>query len=190
MGILLLLILVDSNSYLRIARELHPLLGRNYGTIPYLLNIHRNFEDEYSSNSRLQNKFHWVNERQFVDNRQANLIRYRGPHIGNIILFEKMPHIRAYKQINKLTISNVDIMILASALVLNIPVLTDDPDMLSTAEEFEIVTIKTIPFLAYLFENSEVTLVMVSSIFRNWEAIGDCPTNYNSDRRNFFPTIS
>jgi hypothetical protein len=103
-------VLTDTNSYLRIARELHPLLGRNYGTIPYLLNIHRDFDIEYSSSSRLQNKFHWVNERQFVDNRQSNQISYRCPHIGNRILFEKMPHIKAFKQINKLSISNVDII--------------------------------------------------------------------------------
>jgi|WetSurMetagenome_2_1015567.scaffolds.fasta_scaffold494131_1 hypothetical protein len=80
-------------------------------------------------------------------------------------------------------------MILASALELNIPVLTDDPDMLSTTEEFEIITIKVIPFLAYLHKNSEVTLELISSIFGYWEAISDCPTNYNTDHRNYFSTL-
>ena len=182
-------VITDSNSYLRLARELHPLLGRDFGIIPYILKIHKDFENEYKANSRLQNKFHWVNEPEYLQNRMAHSIKFNNKYDGNRII-DLIPYINGFKKVNRLSISNIDIFILAGAKVLDIPILTDDPDMLITADEFEIVAIKCISFLSYLNDHSHIDETSLAKIFGYWEAIGDCPKNYHLDLQTTFPTVS
>jgi len=78
---------------------------------------------------------------------------------------------------------------LSTAKVLNIPIFTDDPDMLSTAEEFEIESIKTVAFLKYLLDNSEVDTAKLLEIFGYWQYDNDCPSGYNTDLEIHLPAI-
>lgn len=182
-----MIVLVDSNAYLRIARNIHPLLGRPFGNIPYLLKIHLDFEEEYNANSRLKTKFVWVNTPEFKSNRDNNKIEI--PNYGGNLIIEFMPFLKLYKRENNLSISNIDIWALSTAKALNIPIFTDDPDMLSTAEEFEITSIKTIAFLKYLLDNSEVDQGKLLEIFSFWQYDDDCPTGYNADLSKHLPEI-
>lgn len=142
----------------------------------------------YSNNSRLQNKFSWVSDKEYKANRSANVIKYKGSYIGNRVI-GLIPHLTGYKRTNGLSISNVDIFILASAKILEIPVLTDDPDMIDAAEEYEIAQIKTIEFLAYLYANNEIDSGLVLTIFDFWEYNNDPPTGYKAERMRYFPTL-
>ena len=182
-----MLVLVDSNAYLRIARNIHPLLGRPFGIIPYLLKIHIDFEEEYNANSRLKSKFLWVNTLEYKNNRDSNRIELSDTERNLITDF--IPYLRLHKRENNLSTSNVDIIALSTAKVLGIPVFTDDPDMLSTAEEFEIATLKTIAFLKYLLDNSEVDQDKLLEIFGYWQYDHDCPTGYNADLATYLPEI-
>ncbi|MFA7288562.1 MAG: hypothetical protein WC055_06740 [Melioribacteraceae bacterium] len=183
-----MLVIIDSNSYLRIARELHPLLGHDMGTIPYNLKIHSNFEEEYNKNSRLLNTFPWVNADEYLSNRKSNIIEYLGQNTGNDIL-GIFNHINGYKRSKRLSISRVDMLILSTAIILELPVLTDDPDMLQTADEFEITKIKTIEFLSHLHINKDINEHKIIEIFGFWEYNGDCPTGYNKDLLTHFASI-
>lgn len=70
-------ILVDTNTYLRLAKTIRPLLFETFGENEYCLYILPELNGELS-NSKLQNKFHWVNEEEFCVNRKHSLHRMIG----------------------------------------------------------------------------------------------------------------
>ena len=62
-------ILVDTCSYFRLARNIHPLLAVAFGQAGYTLYAHDALTKEFTRQDRLQNKFEWFKERAYVDNR-------------------------------------------------------------------------------------------------------------------------
>lgn len=71
------IILLDSNAYLRIADSLHPLLGESFGEQGYVLYLIPEFEREFNKSQRLKNKFGWVNQRDYIENRKHLIRRTR-----------------------------------------------------------------------------------------------------------------
>jgi len=66
-------ILVDTNSYLRLAQNIHPLLGIPFGGEKYALYILPELKDELQS-SRLKNRFPWALEADYAENRRKTLV--------------------------------------------------------------------------------------------------------------------
>jgi hypothetical protein len=66
-------ILVDTNSYLRLAQNVHPLLGIPFGDEQFALYILPELKDELQG-SRLKNRFSWALEATFAENRRKTLI--------------------------------------------------------------------------------------------------------------------
>ena len=67
-------IIVDSNSYFRLAQNIHPLLCQPFGEDDFTLYIHADLNAEFKFNSRLQNKFHWVSGSEWVANRSRSIM--------------------------------------------------------------------------------------------------------------------
>jgi len=69
-------ILLDTNAYLRLADNLHPLLSRTFGTDPvFELKILGGTIGEYNYQSRLKSKFDWVMSGRHVDDRRRGVLR-------------------------------------------------------------------------------------------------------------------
>ena len=66
-------IILDSNSYLRLAKSIHPLLFQEFGDVRYCLYVLSALQKEYDREPRLQNKFPWVDDPQFHANRDQSL---------------------------------------------------------------------------------------------------------------------
>ena len=62
-------ILVDTNTYLRLARDIRPLLFRPFGKNEYCLYIIPELNQELSTR-KLQTKFHWASDLEYVENRK------------------------------------------------------------------------------------------------------------------------
>ena len=62
-------IIVDSNSYFRLAQNIHPLLCKPFGKSQFTLYIHSDLGTEFKRSPRLKNKFQWFTEPRFVENR-------------------------------------------------------------------------------------------------------------------------
>jgi len=62
-------VLVDSNAYFRLAQSLHPLLKTKIGKSNYRLGVIEALDREYKQSSRLQNKFYWVTQPKYSENR-------------------------------------------------------------------------------------------------------------------------
>ena len=62
-------ILVDTNSYLRLAKSIRPLLFVPFGDKEYCLYILSELNEELKT-SKLDNKFPWTQEDEFIENRK------------------------------------------------------------------------------------------------------------------------
>lgn len=180
-------VLIDSCSYFRIARSLHPLLGQSQGPSQYKIYIHPFFYNEFSKNSHLTLQFPWVNESEFSINRnnfRINILEER-----QIEIMRAFTSINSYKRKCRSNISDVDLYALSTAYVLNIILITDDRAMRDAAEEFEIVCLKTMDYLNYLHSNGLIDDSKLLEIFGYWEYDNDCPSDYNLDRKKYFPDL-
>jgi len=123
-------ILLDTNSYLRLAENLHPLLFVPYGEENFTLYAHKELKDECLRQPRLANKFIWITLEKYEDNRKRPLSLGKAQHLEAEQNFDYM-----WGQVESegLAPSKIDTRILATALALGIRVVTDDQAMLDLA---------------------------------------------------------
>ena len=63
-------IIVDSCSYFRLAQSIRPLLKTPFGRKKYCLGVIEELDKEYEKNPTLKNKFFWVSQQEYSDNRR------------------------------------------------------------------------------------------------------------------------
>jgi len=128
-------ILLDSNAYFRLAQSIHPLLNTSFGEQHYTLYVLKELQDEYEKNPRLTNKFSWVNHADYIANRSRRL---------TLTAVEKAEIKRSYDFILDYVrhahpgVSKVDVLGLAHAEQLKIPIATDDHEMRNVAQDYGI----------------------------------------------------
>lgn len=176
-------ILIDSNAYFRLAQSIHPLLCQEFGSQRYCLYIIDGFEDEYFRNPRLRSSFSWVKEQEYFINRSKKVNRSKIQR--NEIKFN-LEYLKETAKELDLTTSPVDIEALAIAMVLLIPVVTDDSDMLKLAAEYEIKTMKTLELMKLMFDEKHIDETKINSIISYWEYSKDFPKNFHADFRSIF----
>ena len=170
-------IIVDSNSYFRLAQNIHPLLCHPFGKEDQTLYLHAELNDEYRRSHRLKNKFHWVAETKYVDNRGRSIsitqeqkeaieeaYDYLWEHVQEAFLdpLGKGP-------------SPIDTRIVATALELNIPVVTDDQDMIELAREFQVKTISSLGLMKLMKEAGHIDDEKVDMVVDQWMYDNDTP---------------
>ncbi|MDF1688547.1 MAG: DNA-binding protein [Cycloclasticus sp.] len=178
-------ILIDTNSYIRLAQSLHPLLSKIFGNEEYCLYIIKELNEELGSN-RLSNKFPWVHSDEYIENR-SNF-----PSIGRKAkkaIDNNFEYIWEYVTSDLPGPSKVDALYIASAMELGIPVVTDDCDMTELAEVFDVQTMTTMRLLKLMCDSSHITIGKVKGITDYWIHLSDCPAKFNSELKKFFPTI-
>jgi hypothetical protein len=173
-------ILLDTNSYLRLAQNLHPLLSIPFGEGDLTLYVHKDLKDECARQPRLANKFDWITLPQFEANRKRPLN----------ISSSKKDEIEAnfdfmWGQVESdgLSPSKIDTRILATALALGIRVVTDDQGMLDMATEYEIGTWTTLELLKAMLDAGHITIDQVRRVVDQWVYDGDLPAR--SLRENY-----
>jgi hypothetical protein len=68
------LILVDTSSYLKLSKSLHPMLGRHVGAPPRNCVVLSELDREIDAKPTLFRTFYWLLEPGYVDNRKHNLL--------------------------------------------------------------------------------------------------------------------
>jgi hypothetical protein len=86
----------------------------------------------------------------------------------------------------ELGISPVDAKALATASVLQVPLVTDDGDMLALAQVFDIEAMKTLELLRLMVDCGHATMTQVMSAAGYWRYSGDLPKDYDKDFRRLF----
>ena len=178
-------ILVDTNSYLRLAQTIRPLLFLPFGDGEYCLYILPELNDELS-NRRLKSKFPWVDEDEHKENRKhfPTIGRKQKKSIEGNFEF-----IWDHVQTELPGPSRVDALYIAYALELDIPVVTDDQDMTELAIAFDAQVMPTLELMKIMHDSDHTDLKTIKGIVDYWRAIGDCPANLHRDLKRFFPDL-
>lgn len=176
-------ILLDSNSYFRLAKGIHPLLFQTFGEAEYTLYVLPELEREYAKEPRLQNKFPWVSAPEFQNNRSKvlNLSREQRKERGTA--YEIMwDHV----QTELPGPSRVDVIVLSYGYILGIPVVTDDADMIELAKTFGITVWKTLDLLKLMLDCKYIDMARVRAVVAYWGYVDDRPKEFSVDYRRLF----
>jgi hypothetical protein len=175
-------ILVDTNTYLRLAKTIRPLLFIPFGNNEYCLYILPELNEELK-NHKLQNKFYWVTEDEFIQNRQ------HFPNIGQKqkkTIDQTFEYLWDYVQTDLPGPSRVDTLYVAYAIELNIPVVTDDQDMTALANAFDAKVMSTLELLKIMLDCGHTDMKIIQGLYDYWRHIGDRPANLEADFKRFF----
>lgn len=181
-------ILVDSNSYFRLAQNIHPLLCRPFGREELTLYIHADLNAEFKFSSRLRNKFHWVSESKFIENRGRS-ISISTVHKKQIE--ETYEYLWEYVQDEFLTPrgkgpSPIDTLIVTTALVLGVRVVTDDRDMIELAKAYGVDQITSLGMMELMLDEGHIDNDKVDQVVEQWIYDNDTP---HREWRTEFKTI-
>jgi len=171
-------ILIDSNAYFRLAQSIHPLLSQEFGSDRYCLYIIDGFEYEYFRSSRLKTSFSWVQQEEYTQNRARKINRSRTENKDTKFNLEYLNE--TAKEL-ELTTSPVDTEALALAMVLSIPVVTDDSDMLKLAAEYDIKTMKTLELMKLMLDEGHIDNSKIDAITAYWDYSKDFPKDFSTD---------
>lgn len=176
-------ILLDSNCYFRLARSIHPLLFRQFGAECYCLYVLPELQAEYDREPRLQNRFPWVNEPEFRNNRIQRLTLSRKQQADRPTVFEFMwEHVTTELP----GPSKVDVTALSYGYVLGIPVVTDDIDMCDLAKVFGVRVMTTLELLRLMLDAGHIDLAKVRQIAAYWAYEDDRPAHFSLDYKGLF----
>lgn len=176
-------ILLDSNSYFRLARSVHPLLDHQFGEEHYRLYVIQDLEAEFNKSPRLRRKFHWINEREYAANRERPLPLSR-PQRKEVA--QAYDFIYNHARTEGIGVSPVDVRALATAYALQVPVVTDDQAMLSLAADFGIQTMNTLGLVCLMLDAGRIDMERVRQIAAYWQYEKDTPAGFREDYRRLF----
>lgn len=175
-------ILVDTNSYLRLAKSLHPLLFTPFGVADYCLYVIPELNRELAA-SHLRTKFPWVGEPEFIEERKhfPTISRKQKKAIEETLKF-----VWDYVESDLPGPSKVDARFIAYALELEIPVVTDDDDMTHLAKAFGAGVMNSLELLKLMVEQHHIDMSKVRSIVAYWRYVNDTPGQLIQHYRRLF----
>jgi len=177
-------ILLDSNAYLRLANSFHPLLNESFGDKNYTLHLIPKFQKEVDKNPRLINKFGWVNQPEYVENRRYRIRVSKTQK-------EQIKHTYSYLWQHNISegigASRIDVRALAYGDALEVTIVTDDSDMTELANVFGIEVIGLLELIQRMVHAKRVALKDIKALLDYLEYIKDLP--YPGFRKKLMKTF-
>ena len=179
-------ILLDSNAYFRLACSVRPLLGGEFGPEKCTLAVIPQLAQEFRRSNRLQSKFEWVLEPEYVDNRARHTLTPPKKHREEIEL--TCSYVAGRAEELGLTVSPVDCWALASAHVLRLSLATDDTGMQALAGDlqFGAKLLTTLELLKLMLDARRVSLEDVERVVQYWQYNRDLPSNARENYQRLF----
>lgn len=176
-------ILLDTNSYLRLARSIHPLLQTEFGRQKFCCYVLQQVDQELGRSSRLQSLFAWAMEDEFSENRQRRLSisRKEGAAIANAA-----EYIWEHVQAGQRGLSRTDVLCVAHGLVLGVPIISDDEPMLRVADTFQVNAMKSLDLLKLMLECEHINMNKVREVVGYWTFARDAPSGVRPHYRRLF----
>lgn len=176
-------LLLDSNTYFRLAREIHPLLFQIFGSEQYCLYVLDDLQKEYDNSPRLRQRFDWVDEESFRNNRSKRLQLGRKDKAAIQKIYRFMWDT---VQTDHPGPSRIDVNILAHAYALGITVVTDDADMIGLAKIYEVKVISTLQLMKLMLDCGHIDMEDVERVVLYWKEITDFPGGFHGDYKRLF----
>jgi hypothetical protein len=181
-------IIVDSNSYFRLAQNIHPLLCQPFGDDELTLYIHADLSAEFKYSSRLRNKFHWVSESKYVTNRgrSINISKAQKKEIESTYEY-LWEHVKdEFLDQRSRGPSPIDTRIVATGLILKIRVITDDRDMIELGETFGVHQLTSLELMKLMLDEEHIDDGKIDQVVAQWIYDNDTP---NKDWKKEFKSI-
>lgn len=179
-------LLLDTNSYFRLAENIKPLLGCEFGKGDKVkLYILTGTISEFNKEPRLMHKFDWLDNKYHREERKKGILRIgeaERPGIKRVCEFL----LDASRDL-ELGCSDFDVYCAAVSRQLRIPLVSDDRDLKSLAKEFGIKVYSTMQLMKQLFDVGVVTSKVVEDIIYMWKYLDDLPDNFHSEYKHYFP---
>lgn len=189
------LALLDTNTYLRLAKRIRPLLGVEFGQKPYVLRVLKDVEDEVRRSRTLQFKFPWFDSEEFGAERDAAQVRLKPDekrlleNTRSVLRGHVLSEIDRYTTGGRQPPSDTDCRVLAFGLVREGIVVTDDLGMHLLAEDFEIPIWHGWQLLAKMRTAKLVSNDLVREIYQALEANGDLTQTWKDAKHSEFTRI-
>lgn len=165
-------ILLDSNAYLRIANSFHPLLHQSFGKENYTLYLIPEFQKEFDKNPRLKNKFGWVDQPEYVENRKHRL---RIPKNEKEQIHLTYSYLWEHNVSEGIGASRIDVRALAYGAVLGVPVVTDDRDMSELGRVFGIEVWGLLDLIKLMHTKGYITSKEIENLLDYLDYMKDLP---------------
>lgn len=173
-------ILLDTCIYLRLAIHLHPLLGTPFGRHNYRCFLHKDFMNEYTYNERLEKKFGWVNDKDYVDNRKKR-IQLNKEQKNKIDTIYDFLHTKRKEE--NLSTRYYDLECLATAYALKMSIATDDYGLKKLSNTVKVRKYTSIQILNLMRAHNHIDNDNIAKIIKHWNQIDDEPANCKNDVR-------
>ena len=188
-------VLLDTNTYLRLAKRIRPAVGRQFGQVPYVVVILKAVEDEVHRSPRL--KFHnpWFDEPEFAQERLAKVKRLSADDRSAMTLVQDVLLGMVQMEVDKYTSHRrhppgaTDCWLLAYAQVKNAVVVTDDLGMHTLASEVGLKVWHGFELLAKLKTEKVVDNELIREIYDALERNGDMTETWRQAKHREFARI-
>lgn len=192
-----MLFLLDTCAYLRLAKDIHPLLGTLYLPPSESASVTSDVHSEWSKAPRLKSKFHWVSEQQYADNRVAHTVQLTGKMPTQVMQMRQYLASFASTSKKKLQALNftipspVDCMVLGYVFTLNesgaaATTVSDDGGLGWVAKQMKIPYIQSEDLVKRMFDARTVNLAQIKSMASYLDYIDDLPAAWRSKGPGLF----
>lgn len=187
-------VLLDTNTYLRLAKRIRPAVGRKFGQVPYVLVILKAVEDEVHRSARLRFLNPWFDEPEFASERQAKQTRLNEAEKQEIKLVKDVLQGTVQLDVAKYTTGRsppgaTDCWLLAYGQVKGAVVVTDDLGMHTLASDFGLKVWHGFELLAKLRTAKVVDNDLVREIYDALERNGDMTETWRQAKHREFVRI-
>lgn len=190
-----MLVLLDTNAYLRLAKRVRPAVGITFGQKGYVLTVHKSVEDEVHKSPRLRAKYPWFDADEFVNERLAKQIRLSADEKQSIEAAQSVLHGWVLSDIDRYTSGGrsppgpTDCWLLGLAQVKSAIVVTDDLGMHELAKDFGISVWHGYELLDKLRSAKVVNGALIKEIYDALEANGDLTRSWQEAKHTVFTKI-
>ncbi len=188
-------VLLDTNTYLRLAKRIRPAVGRQFGQVPYVLVVLKVVEDEVHRNRKLQFKNPWFDEPGFAQERMAKQTRLSAAEkqamtlVQGVLMGTVQLDIDRYTSHGRSPPGATDCWLLAYGQVKDAIVATDDLGMHTLALEAGLKVWHGFELLAKLRSAKVVDNDLVREIYDALERNGDMTETWRSAKNTEFSRI-
>lgn len=191
----MILVLLDTNAYLRLAKRIRPLLGVEFGQKQYVVTILKQVEDEVFKSPRLQFLYPWFSDGDLNNERMARQIRLSKEERAQIEAAASV--LRAYVLADPLAYttqgrsppSPTDCFILAFGQVRPAIVVTDDLGMHKLANDFDLDIWHGHELLKKMHSAKAIDNDLVQEIFTALENNDDLPRTWQEVKHTAFKKL-
>ncbi len=189
------LVLLDTNAYLRFAKRLRPLVGRKFGQRDYELTILKAVEDEVRRSPRLKFLNPWFEDADLAQERSAKQVRLTKDEKAEVeaaqtvLQAHVLDNIESFSSGQRSPPGDTDCWLLAFAQKREAIVVTDDLGMHTLADDFELAVWHGYELLDKLRSAKEASNALIEEIYAALEANGDLTATWREAKYTKFVRV-